>query len=415
MRTTTTIKQNRLQHVDNGLQGSAFFHVDRKVLPEKEFLDADHTRNIQFGKDFYHPRESGGIEAYAAAQIQMLCDHEVSRGCNIRMMPDVHPGKVGPIGLTMTVGSRILPNLVGSDIGCGMTIARIKQKKIEFQKLDTVIREGVPSGSYNRKKSHRFAQTFDFSRLYCQKGFQKERAALSLGTLGGGNHFIEVDTDHEGNLYVAIHSGSRHLGAEVTAYYLKEGQAADRACGKQVPYELTCLEGTLMEHYLHDLFLVQEFARLNREAILDELVRGMKWKVVDSYTCIHNYVEEMEDQRILRKGAISAKKGERVIIPIHMQAGILLGRGLGNADWNDSSPHGSGRIQKREDVKNQHTVSEYKASMKGVYSTCIGKDTLDEAPFAYRDLEDIRAAITETVTIDTILRPIYNYKAGNKE
>ena len=214
-------------------------------------------------------------EEYALAQIQMICDNEVSKGSVIRVMPDVHPGKVGTIGLTMTVGERILPNLVGIDIGCGITLAKLKQKKVEFRKLDTVIRENVPVGGCIRKKIHRYSQEFDFSRLRCFRSINEEKAALSLGTLGSGNHFVELDKDAEDNLYVAIQTGSRHLGKEVTEYYLRCGQTVLKEQGIQVPYELAYLTGQLKEDYLHDMQIVQEYAKLNRTVILEEIARKM--------------------------------------------------------------------------------------------------------------------------------------------
>lgn len=358
------------------------------------------------------------IDQYTIAQLQMICDYESSKGCRIRVMPDVHPGKVGTIGLTMTIGEKIIPNLIGIDIGCGMTLAQIKGKKIEYQKLDTVIRDCIPSGFSIRTKVHRFANKFDFDALKCASHIRTDKALLSLGSLGSGNHFIEADKDDYGNLYVVIHTGSRHLGKEITEYYLNEGQKLLKEKGLAVPYEITWLEGALMEDYLHDLQVVQLFASLNREIILDELVKGMKWKVLNSYECIHNYVDASPEtldtfgSSMLRKGAISAKVNEEVIIPINMRDGIILGTGLGNPEWNCSAPHGSGRIMKREEVKNRYTVSSFKSEMKGIYSSCIGKDTLDEAPFAYRSLEDITDEIGETVTIDRIIRPVYNFKAG---
>lgn len=355
------------------------------------------------------------IDSYAMAQLQMLCDNEASKGCKIRVMPDVHPGKVCTIGLTMTVGERILPSLVGIDIGCGMTLAQVKQKNIEFQKLDKVIREQVPSGSGIRRKMHRFAEAFDrLAELYCYNSIREEKARLSLGTLGGGNHFIEIDKDDDGNLYVIIHTGSRHLGKEVTEYYLDQGQKVLKKKNISVPYELTYLDGTLKEQYLHDLQIVQEFAALNREVILDELVKGLKLKVTKISSCIHNYIEVLDDKAILRKGAISAKAGEPVIIPINMKDGALLGTGLGNEDWNCSAPHGAGRIMKREDISSHFTVSAFKSAMKGIYSSCIGKDTLDEAPFAYRKMDEILEVIDDTVHIETCIRPVYNFKAGNE-
>lgn len=358
------------------------------------------------------------IDQYAISQLQMICDQESSKGCRIRVMPDVHPGKVGTIGLTMTIGEKIIPNLIGIDIGCGMTLAQIKGKKIEYQKLDTVIRDCIPSGFHIRTKAHRFAEEFDFDALQCAKHIRTDKATLSLGSLGGGNHFIEADKDEKGNLCIVIHTGSRHLGKEVTEYYLNEGQKFLKEQGLTVPYEMTWLEGELMKDYLHDLQIVQQFASLNREIILDELVKGMKWKILDAYECIHNYVDASQEtlnafgSSMLRKGAISAKANEKVIIPINMRDGIILGTGLGNPEWNCSAPHGSGRIMKREDVKNSFTVSTFKSEMKGIYSSCIGKDTLDEAPFAYRAIDEIAEVISDTVTIHKIITPVYNFKAG---
>ena len=240
------------------------------------------------------------VDDYAIAQIQMLCDNEAFENCKIRIMPDVHPGKVGTIGFTSTLGERILPNVIGIDIGCGMTLAKVKGKIKEFQKLDTVIRERVPSGFSVQKKIHNQALDFDFSSLYCYKHIREQYARLSLGTLGGGNHFIEVDVDEEKNCYLVVHSGSRHLGQEVTEHYLREGQRELQANGIHVPYELTYLAGTLKEQYLHDLAIVQDFATLNRNIIITEICKGMKWKVQENTSCIHNYVDFSDETPILR-------------------------------------------------------------------------------------------------------------------
>ncbi len=358
--------------------------------------------------------ENTGIDDYAVAQLQNLCDNPVFEGCRIRVMPDVHPGKVVTIGFTSTIGNRIMPNVVGVDIGCGIKLVEVKGKVKEFQKLDTVIRENVPSGFTIRKKPHHKAVDFEFDALRCGHHIQKEKALLSLGSLGGGNHFIEIDQDSEKNTYLVIHSGSRHLGQEVTDYYLREGNRTLKDRGISISYELTYLDGQLMEDYLHDLEIVQTYAILNREIMADEICSGMKWKILDAFDCIHNYVDFSMDKPVVRKGAISAKKDEQVIIPINMSDGIIIGKGLGNAEWNYSAPHGAGRIMKREDVKNSFTVSQYKNAMKGIYSTCIGKETLDEAPFAYRGIDEICEAIKDTVEIDRIIKPIYNFKAGNE-
>lgn len=352
------------------------------------------------------------IDDYAIAQIKNLCDNPAFSGCKIRVMPDVHPGKVGTIGFTSTLGEQILPNVIGIDIGCGMTLAKAKGKIKEFQKIDTVIRENIPSGFSVRTKTHHNAFNFDLSSLYCYKHIQEKKALLSLGTLGGGNHFIEVDQDEDKNPYLVIHSGSRHLGFEVTEYYLREGQRLLKEQGIEIPYELTYLTGELMQQYLHDLAIVQDFATRNREIMIAEICKGMKWKIQGTYSCIHNYVDFNTNTPVLRKGAISAKAGEPVIIPINMRDGIILGIGLGNDEWNQSAPHGAGRILKREDVRKSYTVSTYKKEMKGIYSTCINKDTLDEAPFAYRRIEEIIDVIGTTVKVDKIIKPIYNFKAS---
>lgn len=354
------------------------------------------------------------IDDYALAQLRMLCDLEANANCKIRVMPDVHPGKVGTIGLTMTLGSKIMPNLTGIDIGCGMSLIQIKDRKIEFQKLDKIIRDHVPSGYAIRKNVHHSVNSSMLDDLVCRKHIEAEKALLSCGSLGSGNHFIEVDQDEDKNTYVIVHSGSRRLGKEITEHYLKEGQRLLLSQGINIPYELTYLENELMQNYLHDIAIAQEFARMNREVILSELTKEMRWKVIDAYGCHHNYVE-FDDTPILRKGAISARSGEKVIIPINMRDGIILGTGLGNAEWNYSAPHGSGRIMKREAVKNHFTLSQFKKSMSGIYSPSISKDTLDEAPFAYRGMDDIVDAIKDTVEITKIIRPVYNFKAGGED
>ena len=360
--------------------------------------------------------EEYALEDYARSQIQMICNNPSAEGSIIRVMPDVHPGKVGPVGLTMTVKESILPSLVGVDIGCGMTIAKIKAKHIEFQQLDTVIRDNIPVGTRIRTKEHKYADKINLEDLRCFKAINVNKAYKSIGTLGGGNHFIELDKDDEGNIYLVIHSGSRHLGVEVCEYYLRTGQKENQM-KKQgyAPYEMTCISGSLMSDYLYDLNIMQEYAAINREAMIESIVNGMKWKIEDTFTCIHNYVDfNSPCGPILRKGSISAKEDEKVIIPINMRDGIILGTGKGNPDWNYSAPHGSGRISKRVDTTQEHTVSEFKKVMKGIYSSCISADTLDEAPFAYRGTEDIVDAIKDTVEVDKILHPIFNHKGGSK-
>lgn len=359
------------------------------------------------------------IDQYALSQLNILCNNEILKGSRIRIMPDVHAGKVGTIGFTATVGDKIMPQLIGIDIGCGMTIAKITKGKAEWQRLDKVIRDAVPSRSQLRKSIHNMATEFDYRNLECRKHIQEERADLSLGTLGGGNHFIEVDTDNE-DLYLIVHSGSRNLGKLVTDYYMAEGQKHLKDKGITIPYELTWLEDNLKASYIHDVTATQEYAALNRHIIIYEILKGIKWNSEEPWDCQHNYIATDEQtlaifgHPMLRKGAISAMKNEKVIIPINMKDGIILGTGLGNKDWNCSAPHGAGRIMKREDVKKNYTVSAFKSEMKGIYSSCIGSDTLDEAPFAYRRIDDILNVVGDTITIDKVLRPLYNYKAGSK-
>lgn len=351
---------------------------------------------------------SDTAEDYAVAQVRMICDSEAAAGSRIRVMPDVHPGKIGPVGLTMTIGERVMPGLAGVDIGCGISLMEIRKTPIEFQKLDKVIREEIPVGSSVRKIPHSMSDDSVADRLICRKHINREKAALSLGTLGGGNHFIELGKDEKGKIYAAVHSGSRHLGSEVAEHYLRRGQTELKAKGLDVPYELTWLEGQLLEDYLHDLNVVQDFARLNRRIVLRVMEKAMKWKAVSYSESIHNYVDE---NRILRKGAASAREGEDVIIPVNMRDGILLGRGKGDPEWNFSAPHGAGRLFSRSEVKNQHTVSEYRKAMKGIYSSTVCTETLDEAPFAYRGMEEIRDAIEDTVEIRNVIRPVYSFKA----
>ncbi len=352
------------------------------------------------------------LEQYARAQLTMICDNEVSKGSKIRVMPDVHPGNVGTIGLTMTIGDRVIPNLLGIDIGCGVSIVKLKEKKLEFKKLDSVIRERVPSGSNIRNKSHGLAEDFEYDRLRCSSKISLKKATLSLGSLGGGNHFIEVDRDSNGCLYLAVHSGSRHLGKKVTEYYVAAGAKLIKEKGFDIPYEMTYLDGKLMEQYIEDVRVVQDYAELNRRIILLEILKGMKAKDIDWISLPHNYIEEYKNTRVLRKGAISAKNGETVAIPINMRDGFLIGEGLGNEDWNNSAPHGSGRLYRRDEVKNHYTVSSFKADMKGIHCSCISADTLDEAPFAYRNAEKIMEEMQNTVKVKDIIRPVYNYKAG---
>ena len=383
------------------------------------------------------------VDQASIAQVITLCNQEFAQGSRIRLMPDVHAGAGCTVGTTMTITDKVVPNLVGVDIGCGMETARLREDRLELQKLDKLIQERIPSGFAVRSAAHRYAGQIDLEELCCFQHIQMLRAEKSIGTLGGGNHFIEVDRDEEGQLYVVIHSGSRRLGLEVAKYYQDEGYKAliqtdqtslDRlaaemkAAGRQkeiqkelkrrksqkltrIPRPLAYVAGALFDQYIHDMKLVQRFAQLNRQAMLDEIVKGMKLHVEEQFTTIHNYIDT--DAMILRKGAVSAKAGERLLIPINMRDGSLLCVGKGNEDWNCSAPHGAGRLMSRGEAKQSFTVSEFKKQMDGVYSTSVGRATLDECPMAYKPMEAIVDNIAPTAEIQRIIRPIYNFKAGD--
>lgn len=384
------------------------------------------------------------VDQASIAQVIELCNQEFTAGSRIRLMPDVHAGAGCTVGTTMTITDRVVPNLVGVDIGCGMETARLREDHLELQKLDKLIREKIPSGFAVRSAVHRYADQIDLEELCCFRHVQMLRAEKSIGTLGGGNHFIEVDRDEEGQLYVVIHSGSRRLGLEVAKYYQEEGYkvlnqtdqasldrliAEMRAAGRQkdiqkelkrrksqkltrIPRPLAYVAGALFDQYIHDMKLVQHFARLNRQAMLDEIVKGMKLHVEEQFTTVHNYIDT--DAMILRKGAVSARAGERLLIPINMRDGSLLCVGKGNEDWNCSAPHGAGRLMSRGEAKQSFTVSEFKKQMEGIYSTSVGRSTLDECPMAYKGMADILDNIGPTAEVVKVIRPIYNFKAGEE-
>lgn len=386
------------------------------------------------------------VEVTAMEQIKTLCNQEYVKDSKIRIMPDVHAGAGCTIGTTMTIKDCIVPNLVGVDIGCGMETIQIKNKHIELQKLDKLIYEKIPSGYHIRESAHRYNEEIDLNQLRCKTEgkINLDRAVKSLGTLGGGNHFIEANKDEEGNIYLVIHSGSRHLGLEVANFYqeqaykslngntpedMKQLITEYKAAGREqeiqtaletlkaqikteIPKALAYVSGPLMEDYLHDMKLIQRFALLNRKAMMDEIIKGLKLKVVEEFTTIHNYIDT--EQMILRKGAVSAKSGEKLLIPINMRDGSLICMGKGNEDWNCSAPHGAGRLMSRTMAKNSFTVSEFKKQMTGIYTTSVGADTLDECPMAYKGMEDIVNNINDTAEIFKIIKPIYNFKAGEE-
>ncbi|MCI8282645.1 MAG: RtcB family protein [Lachnospiraceae bacterium] len=384
------------------------------------------------------------VDEASISQVLLLLNQEFVAGSKIRMMPDIHAGAGCTVGTTMTIQDKIVPNLVGVDIGCGMETILIKEKRLELQKLDKLIYEKIPSGFQIRTKTHRFFEKLNLEELYCCRQINASRAEKSLGTLGGGNHFIEVNQDEDGQIYVVIHSGSRHLGLEVANFYQQEGYEALNGSSKMdiqiliadlkaqgrakdiqksiaalkntkrtnIPRELAYVSGALFDRYIHDMKIVQEYARLNRQAMMDEIVKGMKLHVLDQFTTIHNYIDT--EHMILRKGAVSARMGERLLIPVNMRDGSLVCVGKGNEDWNQSAPHGAGRLMSRSKAKQSFTVSEFKKQMEGIYTTSVNKETLDECPMAYKGMEDIVSNIGDTVEIEKVIKPIYNFKAGGE-
>ncbi len=360
-------------------------------------------------------------------------------------MPDVHAGAGCTIGTTMTITDKVVPNLVGVDIGCGMETVRLRETHIELVKLDKLIYGAIPSGFSIRQKPHRFAGQIDLDGLWCRKHVDTRRGLLSIGTLGGGNHFIEVDKGGDGALYLVIHSGSRRLGLEVATYYQEQayhqcngsGQADEEALIAQlkaegrhkeiskavkalkntkrmdIPKQLAYVSGALFNQYIHDMRLMQEYAALNRRAMMDELIRGMGLHIEEQFTTVHNYIDT--DAMVLRKGAVSARAGEKLLIPINMRDGSLICIGRGNEDWNCSAPHGAGRLMSRSQAKQSFTLTQYKAEMDGIYSTSVSRDTLDECPMAYKTMGDIVRNIGDTAEITSVIRAVYNFKAGDEE
>lgn len=357
------------------------------------------------------------VDEASISQVMLLLNQEFVAGSRIRLMPDIHAGAGCTIGTTMTIKDKIVPNLVGVDIGCGMEVIKVKEKHMELQKLDKLIYEKIPSGFSIREKAHRYIDDINLEELYCYPRIDVRRAEKSLGTLGGGNHFIEADKDEEGNLYVVVHSGSRYLGLEVANYYQEEGYKSVNGSTEQkrtnIPRQLAYVSGDLFRQYIHDMKIIQAYAMLNRQAMMDEIVKGMKLHVEEQFTTIHNYIDT--DAMILRKGAVSAGDGEKLLIPINMRDGSLICTGKGNDDWNQSAPHGAGRLMSRSAAKENFTVSEFKKQMSGIYTTSVSKDTLDECPMAYKGMDDIVNNIGDTVRIDRVIKPVYNFKAGGEE
>lgn len=383
------------------------------------------------------------IENEAISQIYELCNQEFVKDCKVRIMPDVHAGKGCTIGTTMEIKDKVVPNLVGVDISCGMLCIRLKEKEIDFKKLDDIIRNHIPSGMNVREKAidRSEIRKIGLQKLKCINNINMDRAEKSLGSTGGGNHFVEIDIDEEQNLYLVIHSGSRYLGKQVAEYYQKiatndltnntkekialieklknEGREKEIEYALKVfdkpkiPSHLAYLEGIHLKNYLYDVGIIQKYAHINRKTIANEIITRMGLTIEEEFTTCHNYIDL--DNMILRKGAISAQKGEKLIIPINMRDGSIIGIGKGNPDWNYSAPHGAGRIMSRSKAKELVSLEEFEKSMNGVWTTSVCQSTIDESPMAYKPIEEIVENIKDTVTIERIIKPVYNFKANGAD
>lgn len=385
------------------------------------------------------------IEDEAIEQIRRMCDYPMTEGAKIRIMPDVHAGKGCTIGTTMTIVGKAVPNVVGVDIGCGMYTVNLGKTEIDFEKLDEAC-HFIPSG---RNVWDGRRERFDLTELRCYRSLQKTKwLERSLGTLGGGNHFIEVDEAQDGVKYLIIHSGSRNLGKQVAELYQKLAVDLNKGIGSYlekreeiirtykeqgrrdeiqdalnllrwdkenieptIPADLCFLYDKYLEDYLHDVVICQNFARRNREKMAEIILEKTKMTAHESFHTIHNYIDT--EEMILRKGAIAAHEGEKVLIPINMRDGSVLAVGKGNPEWNYSAPHGAGRLMSRTKAKNELSLDEYKKEMAGVYTTSVNEHTLDEAPMAYKSLEDIIDVIRESVDVIDVMKPIYNFKASD--
>ena len=384
------------------------------------------------------------VEEEAIEQIRRMCDYAIAEDSKIRIMPDVYAGKGCTIGTTMTITDKVVPNVVGVDIGCGMYTVNLGKDDVDFEKLDEAA-HFIPSG---REVWEGRQERFDLTDLHCYRELKDaKRLARSLGTLGGGNHFIEIDEATDGTKYLIIHSGSRNLGKQVAELYQKLAINLNRGYGEylkkmdeiissykeqgrrseiqsalkqlqwqvyespvSIPEDLCYLEGKYLKDYLHDVDICQVFARRSREKMAEIILERTRMNGCDAFHTIHNYIDT--DEMILRKGAIAAHKGKRVLIPINMKDGGILAIGKGNPEWNYSAPHGAGRIMSRTKAKNELNLDEYKQAMKGIYTTSANENTLDEAPMAYKSQESIIDVIRELVDIIDVMKPIYNFKAS---
>ena len=380
------------------------------------------------------------IDRETKTQISELLRDIAFADSKIRIMPDTHSGKGCVVGTTMTLNGRLCPAMVGVDIGCGMETVIFEEREIDLPKLDELIHSSIPCGSRVNDNPLVSDKEIDLSKLRCYSKINAERAYRSVGTLGGGNHFIELDRDNGGALYLIIHSGSRQLGNDVAKHYqdaayryqCKKGRKNIRAASferredddeyyskpvsrekkvSKVVYERAVLDGGLFDDYIHDISIVREFADLSRKTMAEIIGSGMGLRVKDSFSNVHNYVDT--GRMILRKGAVSANQGERLVIPLNMRDGALICTGLGNPDWNFSAPHGAGRVCSRTEAKYAYSVEEFQEQMKDIYTTTANAGSIDECPMAYKAPEGIIASIEDAVVIEKTIRPIYNFKACN--
>jgi len=384
---------------------------------------------------------TNNIDEKVSNQINQMLGSPVAINANMRIMPDVHFGAGCVIGTTMKIVDKVVPNFVGVDIGCGVLVQKIGRTDIDLERLDKVVRKNIPSGFEIRNREHPLASCVNLDDLICKDGLKKfNRFSLGIGTLGGGNHFIEIASDENGDNYLIIHTGSRNLGKQVADYYqqkayeelknntITKNEIIAQLChlGREQDIERTLksvaipkidkamayCEGELMQDYLHDMIICQKYASINRMAIASTIGIGMRWSVVNEFETVHNYIDM--DSMILRKGAVSAKSGESLIIPMNMMNGSLLCVGKGNPEWNYSAPHGAGRIMSRTVARKTISIDDFKNSMNGIFTTCVNNDTIDEAPMAYKPMQEIIDNIGDTVNIIGIIKPVYNFKAGRE-
>jgi RNA-splicing ligase RtcB len=351
---------------------------------------------------------SSEADPKAQAQIRELCDQPFAKDAQVRIMPDYHWGAGCTIGFTADLGNKVVPNLVGVDIGCGVLTAKLAQIPANLHAFDRSVRKSIPAGfSSHRKPIHHLESVND---LVCLKSIRGKDFQAQLGTLGGGNHFIELDLNEREDAFLVIHSGSRNLGKRVAEHYQQLAAKTCRTDGVDVPKQLAYLEGSLMADYLHDMQICQRYASENRQQILRSLIQAEGLEVLETFETVHNFIDPAD--RIIRKGAVKAYLGEKLLIPLNMRDGSLICQGKGNADWNFSAPHGAGRLMGRNEARKVIQLRDFENTMQGVFSSTVNMDTLDEAPQAYKPKDQIIADIAETAEIIDVIKPVYNFKAG---